>query len=87
MFNDFASITGKLVQKFGLFKQPNKSHLKVKREDLNEESRRGRPRRLPIKVTIPPLYTFIRNLLYNFEYNPSVAAWVNELEGSFRITK
>ena len=27
MFNDFASITGKLVQKFGLFKQPNKSHL------------------------------------------------------------
>ena len=63
------------------------SPLKVKREDVNEDSKRGRPRKLPVKVTIHPLYLFIRNLLYNFEYNPSIAAWVNEDEGSFRITK
>ena len=40
-----------------------------------------------LQVTIPPLYIFIRNLLYNPEYNPSVVAWVSGEEGSFRVTK
>ena len=40
-----------------------------------------------LQGTIPPLYIFIRNLLYNPEYNPSVVAWVGGEEGSFRVTK
>ena len=59
----------------------------VKRDDCNQEARRGRPRKYPPKVTIPPLYIFVRNLLYNTGYNPSVVAWVNIEEGSFRITR
>merc|ERR1719282_804007 len=58
----------------------------VKREDCSQEARRGRPRKYPPKVTIPPLYIFVRNLLYNTGYNPGVVAWVNIEEGSFRIT-
>ena len=36
---------------------------------------------------MPPIYVFIRNLLHNEAYNPSVVAWLEEEEGSFRIIR
>ena len=36
---------------------------------------------------MPPIYVFIRNLLHNDAYNPSVVAWLEEEEGSFKINR
>jgi len=47
--------------------------------------KRGRPRRHAIKVPLPPIYVFIRNLLHNEYYNPRVVSWVNESFGVFRV--
>ncbi len=47
--------------------------------------KRGRPRRHALKVPLPPIYVFIRNLLHNGFYNPRVVSWVNESFGVFRV--
>ena len=49
---------------------------------LNQNSehakgKRGRPRKHAIKIPLPPLYVFIRNLLHNRHYNPRVITWVS----------
>ena len=49
--------------------------------------KRGRPKKCPAKLTMPPIYVFIRNLLHNDAYNPSVVAWLEEEEGSFKINR
>ncbi len=38
-------------------------------------SRRGRPRKHAVKIPLPPLYVFIRNLLHSRAYNPRVISW------------
>ena len=49
------------------------------------KGRRGRPRKNAIKVPLPPLYVFIRNLLHNQAYNPRVISWVSETQGIFKV--
>ena len=41
------------------------------------KGKRGRPRKHAIKIPLPPLYVFIRNLLHNRHYNPRVITWVS----------
>ncbi len=41
---------------------------------LNQKGKRGRPRKHAPKIPLPPLYVFIRNLLHNRAYNPSVVS-------------
>jgi Ets-domain len=53
--------------------------------DPTGNGKRGRPRKHAPKVPLPPIYVFIRNLLYNRYYNPRVVSWVNESFGIFRI--
>ena len=53
--------------------------------DPGGNGKRGRPRKHAPKVPLPPIYVFIRNLLYNRYYNPRVVSWVNEAYGIFRI--
>lgn len=53
--------------------------------DAVGNGRRGRPRKHAPKVPLPPIYVFIRNLLYNRYYNPRVVSWVNESYGIFRV--
>ena len=50
------------------------------------KGKRGRPRKHAPKLPLPPLYVFIRNLLHNPAYNPSVVAWVDEAGGCFKVT-
>ena len=50
------------------------------------KGKRGRPRKHAPKLPLPPLYVFIRNLLHNPAYNPSVVAWVEEAGGCFKVT-
>lgn len=50
------------------------------------KGKRGRPRKHAPKLPLPPLYVFIRNLLHNPAYNPSVVAWVDDVEGCFKVT-
>lgn len=57
-----------------------------KLEELGSKGKRGRPRKHAPKVPLPPLYVFIRNLLHNMAYNPSVVAWVDEQAGCFKVT-
>jgi len=49
------------------------------------KSKRGRPRKNEKKVTLPPLYVFIRNLLHKISYNPDIVSWLNETQGIFRV--
>ena len=49
------------------------------------KGKRGRPRKHAPKLPLPPLYVFIRNLLHNPGYNPSVIAWVDETAGCFKV--
>ena len=49
------------------------------------KGKRGRPRKHAPKLALPPLYVFIRNLLYNPGYNPAVIAWVDYKEGCFKV--
>ena len=49
------------------------------------KGKRGRPRKHAPKLPLPPLYVFIRNLLHNPGYNPSVIAWVEESSGCFKV--
>ena len=44
------------------------------------KGKRGRPRKHAIKIPLPPLYVFIRNLLHNRFYNPRVVSWVCEYQ-------
>ena len=37
------------------------------------------------QVPLPPLYVFIRNLLYSPAYNPSIVAWVDQSVGCFKV--
>ena len=48
--------------------------------------KRGRPRKHAIKIPLPPLYVFIRNMLHNDFYNPRVIGWVSEAQGVFKVT-
>ena len=48
------------------------------------KGKRGRPRKHAPKIPLPPLYVFIRNLLHNPSYNPSVITWVDETIGCFK---
>jgi len=50
------------------------------------KGKRGRPRKHAPKLPLPPLYVFIRNLLHNPAYNPSVVAWVDDAGGCFKVT-
>jgi len=50
------------------------------------KGKRGRPRKHAPKLPLPPLYVFIRNLLHNPAYNPSVVAWVDDDGGCFKVT-
>jgi len=50
------------------------------------KGKRGRPRKHAPKIPLPPLYVFIRNLLHNPSYNPSVITWVDESIGCFKVT-
>ena len=52
---------------------------------LAQKGRRGRPRKNAIKIPLPPLYVFIRNLLHNRSYNPRVVSWVSEAQGIFKV--
>ena len=45
-----------------------------------QKGKRGRPRKHAIKIPLPPLYVFIRNLLHNRFYNPRVVSWVCEYQ-------
>ena len=47
---------------------------------LGQKGKRGRPRKHAIKIPLPPLYVFIRNLLHNRFYNPRVVSWVCEYQ-------
>ena len=47
--------------------------------------KRGRPRKHAPKIPLPPLYVFIRNLLYSAAYNPSAVAWVDQSIGCFKV--
>ena len=49
------------------------------------KGKRGRPRKHAPKLPLPPLYVFIRNLLHNPGYNPSVIAWVDDVGGCFKV--
>ena len=49
--------------------------------------KRGRPRKHAPKLPLPPLYVFIRNLLHNPGYNPSVIAWVDDEGGCFKVCR
>ena len=51
----------------------------------SKPTNRGRPRKHNVKMPLPPLYVFIRNLLHNGAYNPAVVAWVNEAAGVFKV--
>ena len=51
------------------------------------KGKRGRPRKHAPKLPLPPLYVFIRNLLHNPGYNPSVIAWVDQGGGCFKVRK
>ena len=51
------------------------------------KGKRGRPRKHAPKLPLPPLYVFIRNLLHNPGYNPSVIAWVDQIGGCFKVRK
>ena len=53
--------------------------------DPSGNGKRGRPRKHAPKIPLPPIYVFIRNLLYNRYYNPRVVSWVNDAYGIFRI--
>ena len=54
--------------------------------ETGSKGKRGRPRKHAPKIPLPPLYVFIRNLLHNTFYNPSVIAWVDEQGGCFKVT-
>merc|ERR550517_2225240 len=54
--------------------------------DLHSRNKRGRPRKHAPKVPLPPLYVFIRNLLYSPAYNPSIVAWVDQAAGCFKVS-
>jgi len=54
--------------------------------ESGSKGKRGRPRKHAPKIPLPPLYVFIRNLLHNMAYNPSVIAWVDEQGGCFKVT-
>ena len=54
--------------------------------NLPGKGKRGRPRKHAPKLPLPPLYVFIRNLLHNPGYNPSVVAWVDDDGGCFKVT-
>merc|ERR1719273_497535 len=56
------------------------------RDNFAGKGKRGRPRKHAPKIPLPPLYVFIRNLLHNPAYNPSVVAWVDDTEGCFKVT-
>ena len=49
------------------------------------KGRRGRPRKHALKIPLPPLYVFIRNLLHSRAYNPRVISWVSESQGVFKV--
>ena len=49
-------------------------------EGVSQKGKRGRPRKHAIKIPLPPLYVFIRNLLHNRYYNPRVVSWVCEYQ-------
>ena len=51
------------------------------------KGKRGRPRKHAPKLPLPPLYVFIRNLLHNPGYNPSVIAWVDDEGGCFKVCR
>ena len=51
------------------------------------KGKRGRPRKHAPKLPLPPLYVFIRNLLHNPGYNPSVIAWVDDVGGCFKVRR
>ena len=53
---------------------------------VNPRAKRGRPRKHAIKIPLPPLYVFIRNMLHNDFYNPRVIGWVSEAQGVFKVT-
>ena len=53
---------------------------------LPGKGKRGRPRKHAPKLPLPPLYVFIRNLLHNPGYNPSVIAWVDDEAGCFKVS-
>ncbi len=50
------------------------------------KGRRGRPRKHAVKIPLPPLYVFIRNLLHSRAYNPRVISWVSDSQGIFKVT-
>lgn len=52
---------------------------------VHPKGKRGRPRKHAIKIPLPPLYVFIRNLLHNRFYNPRVVSWVCEYQGIFKV--
>ena len=52
-------------------------------EGASQKGKRGRPRKHAIKIPLPPLYVFIRNLLHNRYYNPRVVSWVCEYQVKF----
>ena len=49
------------------------------------KGKRGRPRKHAPKIPLPPLYVFIRNMLHNRAYNPTVISWVDESQGKFKV--
>ena len=51
------------------------------------KGKRGRPRKHAPKLPLPPLYVFIRNMLHNPGYNPSVIAWVDDEAGCFKVSQ
>ena len=51
------------------------------------KGKRGRPRKHAPKLPLPPLYVFIRNMLHNPGYNPSVIAWVDDQAGCFKVSR
>ena len=59
---------------------------KISISSTQGRGKRGRPRKHAPKLPLPPLYVFIRNLLHNPAYNPSVVAWVEEAVGCFKVT-
>lgn len=53
--------------------------------DHGGKGKRGRPRKHAVKIPLPPLYVFIRNLLHNRHYNPRVVTWISESQGIFKV--
>ncbi len=53
--------------------------------ETNGKGKRGRPRKHAIKIPLPPLYVFIRNMLHNRHYNPRVITWISEAQGIFKV--